>query len=272
VGTAALGCSVEQSSTVRAAYRGGSSFCESSNQLEVRSAPVGRVPAAAVGCPGLRRWDRNWGVHVVVATALVGRGVRRHCSIRRVLVPATVALRLQSGNGSFVLGALSFKCQVQIALANPGTSIRRRFGSCRHRSRHRGRHSAGGRWKRSPAPGSRNRNDESLVMKFVYRKTSTLLEGDSERRSEQRFSEEQPQADLLKVAHHGSATSTIPQLLTAVHPDFALISVGARNTYGHPRGDVLARLAAAHVLTYRTDLDGAVTFYLDGQTVSAVLP
>jgi competence protein ComEC len=50
-----------------------------------------------------------------------------------------------------------------------------------------------------------------------------------------------------------------------------LISVGGRNTYGHPRGNVLAWLAAAHVLTYRTDLDGAVTFYLDGQTVSAVL-
>ena len=77
-------------------------------------------------------------------------------------------------------------------------------------------------------------------------KASTLLEGDAERRSEQRFSEEQPQADLLKVAHHGSATFTIPQLLG---PHFALISVGARNTYGHARGDVLARLAAAHVLT-----------------------
>ncbi len=116
------------------------------------------------------------------------------------------------------------------------------------------------------------RNDESLVMKFVYGRTSTLLEGDAERKSEQRFTEEQPDADLLKVAHHGSTTSTIPQLLAAVHPRFALISVGARNTYGHPRREVLARLAEAHVLTYRTDLDGAVTFYLDGKTVSPVLP
>jgi len=49
------------------------------------------------------------------------------------------------------------------------------------------------------------------------------------------------------------------------------LRAGARDGYGHPRGDVLARLAAAHVLTYRTDLDGAVTFYLDGLTVSAVL-
>ena len=93
------------------------------------------------------------------------------------------------------------------------------------------------------------RNDESLVMKLVYGKTSALLE-----------------------AHHGSATSTIPLLLDRVHPRFAVISVGARNTYGHPRKEVLARLGQAHVMTYRTDLDGAVTFYLDGQTVSPSLP
>ncbi len=121
----------------------------------------------------------------------------------------------------------------------------------------------------APAAGSveGRRNDESLVMKFVYGKTSALLEGDAERKSEQRLIQEEPQADLLKVAHHGSGTSTIPQLLSAVHPVFAVISVGARNTYGHPRREVLARLAEAHVLTYRTDLDGAVTFILDGTTV-----
>ncbi len=111
------------------------------------------------------------------------------------------------------------------------------------------------------------RNDESLVMKLIYGKTSALLEGDAEKRSEQQMAEEQPEADLLKVAHHGSATSTIPLLLDRVHPRFAVISVGARNRYGHPRKEVLARLGEAHVLTYRTDLEGAITFYLDGKTV-----
>jgi competence protein ComEC len=134
----------------------------------------------------------------------------------------------------------------------------------------------GGAQIRVLAPGAQDlgvqRNDESLVMKLIYGKTSALLEGDAERKSEQRMAEEQPEADLLKVAHHGSATSTIPQLLAAVHPRFAVISVGARNTYGHPRREVLARLAEAHVQTYRTDLDGAVTFYLDGKTVSPSLP
>ena len=116
------------------------------------------------------------------------------------------------------------------------------------------------------------RNDESLVMKFAYGNTAALLEGDAERRSEERIAAEEPRADLLKVAHHGSATSTIPQLLAAVRPRYAVISVGARNSYGHPRGDVLARLAEAHVQTYRTDLDGAVTFCLDGKTVSPCPP
>jgi competence protein ComEC len=119
---------------------------------------------------------------------------------------------------------------------------------------------------------ARRRNDESLVMRLVYGKTAALLEGDAERKSEERIAVEHPDADLLKVAHHGSMTSTTPQLLAAVRPRFAVISVGARNTYGHPRLEVLARLAQAHVRTYRTDLDGAVTFYLDGRSVSSTLP
>jgi len=114
---------------------------------------------------------------------------------------------------------------------------------------------------------SRKINDDCLVMSARYRETRALLEADAEKEVERRVAEEQPSADLLKVAHHGSATSTIPELLTAVHPRFAVISVGSRNVYGHPRQEVLERLAEAHVRTYRTDLNGAVTFYLDGKNV-----
>jgi competence protein ComEC len=114
-------------------------------------------------------------------------------------------------------------------------------------------------------------NDESLVLKISYGATSALLEGDAEKKTEKQVAQENPQADLLKVAHHGSSTSTIPELLAAVHPRFAVISVGARNVYGHPRQEVLERLAEAHVRTYRTDMYGAVTFYLDGKTVSSQL-
>ena len=111
-------------------------------------------------------------------------------------------------------------------------------------------------------------NDDSLVMKITYGGTSVLLEGDAERQLERRIVDEHPGADLLKVAHHGSATSTTPELLAAVHPRYAAISVGRRNVYGHPRREILERLREAHVTTYRTDLNGAVTFYLDGKNVT----
>lgn len=120
----------------------------------------------------------------------------------------------------------------------------------------------------------RRENENSVVMKISYKNTSALLEGDAEKQAERQIAREEPQADLLKVAHHGSTTSTIPELLAAVRPRFAIISVGANNVYGHPRAEVLQRLVAAQVKTYRTDLDGAVTFYLDGKEVTprAFLP
>jgi competence protein ComEC len=114
-------------------------------------------------------------------------------------------------------------------------------------------------------------NDDCLVIKIIYGKTSALLEGDAEPLVERRIAMQDAQADLLRVAHHGSAHSTIPALLAAVHPRYAVISVGARNVYGHPRIEVLSRLADSNVSTYRTDLDGAVSFYLDGSTVTPAL-
>ena len=118
----------------------------------------------------------------------------------------------------------------------------------------------------------RKANDDSLVMKITFEETSVLLEGDAERSVEERVALEDPEAALLKVAHHGSATSTTPNLLAAVHPRYAVISVGVRNGYGHPRREVLERLMQAHTATYRTDMMGAVTFYLDGHTVTPSLP
>lgn len=115
-----------------------------------------------------------------------------------------------------------------------------------------------------------HRNDESLVMKVTYGKTSALLEADAERGTERLVSFEDPAADVLKVAHHGSLTSTEPELLAAVHPRFAVISVGIRNVYHHPRHEVLRRLQQAGVATYRTDMHGATSFFLDGASVTAV--
>ncbi len=122
-------------------------------------------------------------------------------------------------------------------------------------------------WKLAERP----RNDDSLALRITLGETSALLAGDVERRLERRLAEHQPESELLKVAHHGSATSTSVELLDAVRPQFAAISVGFRSPFGHPRPEVLARLAERGVRTYRTDTLGALTFYLDGKTVTPVV-
>jgi competence protein ComEC len=116
-------------------------------------------------------------------------------------------------------------------------------------------------------PKARPMNDDSLTFLISYGETRALLAGDLEKKMEEFIAQESPRADLLKVAHHGSATSTTPELLAAVRPHFAVISVGYRNSFGHPRQVVLERLQQNHVITYRTDVQGAVSFLMDGKTV-----
>ena len=111
-------------------------------------------------------------------------------------------------------------------------------------------------------------NLQSLVLTVTLAGTTALLEADAEHAEEKRIIEEHPEAQLLKVAHHGSAGSTSSELLETIQPRFAVISAGVRNVYGHPRREVLERLQEAGVKTYRTDLTGAVTFYLDGKSVT----
>jgi competence protein ComEC len=78
---------------------------------------------------------------------------------------------------------------------------------------------------------------------------------------------------LLKVGHHGSRTSTTPDFLALAAPQYAIISVGRQNTFGHPRPEVLGRLSAAHARLYRTDEFGLTTFLLnrDGH-IAALTP
>jgi competence protein ComEC len=105
-----------------------------------------------------------------------------------------------------------------------------------------------------------------------YGNTTALLEGDAEAPSEERMlTEGGLYSDFLKVGHHGSRTSTTPDFLAAVSPSWAAISVGRRNFYGHPRPEVLDELQSAHVRTFRTDMLGLSTFYLDGSTVQAAV-
>jgi competence protein ComEC len=121
--------------------------------------------------------------------------------------------------------------------------------------------------------GLEPKNNDSMVLHVTYGETSVLLEGDAEKAVERRIASLHPlHADLLKVGHHGSATSTTLEILATVKPTYAVISVGFHTSFGLPKADVLARLQAAGIHVYRTDLNGAVTFYLDGHSVTPSLP
>jgi competence protein ComEC len=118
-------------------------------------------------------------------------------------------------------------------------------------------------------PGAAPVNNDSLVLHAAYGATSVLLEGDAEAPVEQAMLVEQGlQSTLLKVGHHGSLTSTHPDFLARVAPRWAIISCGLHNRFGHPRQEVLEELQAAHVRTYRTDINGATCFSLDGKAVT----
>jgi competence protein ComEC len=112
-------------------------------------------------------------------------------------------------------------------------------------------------------------NNDSMVLRVSYAETAVLLEGDAEKAVERRVAAmEYPRANLLKVGHHGSANATTSELVNATRPEFAIVSVGSGNPFGLPRIDTLNRLAAGGTNVYRTDVDGAVSFYMDGRTVT----
>jgi competence protein ComEC len=118
-------------------------------------------------------------------------------------------------------------------------------------------------------PGPEPTNNDSLVMHVAYGSTSVMLEGDAEAPIEKAMLVESGlQSTLLKVGHHGSITSTRPEFLARVAPQWAVISCGLHNRYGHPRQEVLQALQAAHVRTYSTDINGAACFLLNGKSVS----
>jgi competence protein ComEC len=121
---------------------------------------------------------------------------------------------------------------------------------------------------RDMAAGSNPTNNDSLVLRVSFGASAVLLEGDAEKQVERSIAAlHHPRANLLKVGHHGSANATTPELLASVKPEFAIVSVGLGNSFGLPRTEILGRLAEAGARVYRTDLDGAVTFYLDGHSV-----
>jgi beta-lactamase superfamily II metal-dependent hydrolase len=113
-------------------------------------------------------------------------------------------------------------------------------------------------------------NEDSVVLRLVCGEVSVLLTGDATSDSEVNMLATglALDSDVLKVGHHGSATSTSAAFLAAVTPKDAVISVGAGNVYGHPAQATLDRLAAPGATVYRTDLDGMVVLISDCNTYS----
>ena len=109
-------------------------------------------------------------------------------------------------------------------------------------------------------------NNYSIVLKLTYKEKSFLFTGDAETLSEKEITGD-VEADVLKVGHHGSRTSTSQAFLNKVNPSYAVISVGLNNDYKHPHQEVLDRLEKKNIKIYRTDQNGDIMFTTDGYNI-----
>ena len=112
----------------------------------------------------------------------------------------------------------------------------------------------------------KNVHDSALISEIDFEGKKILLMSDAEKNVEKRLVREGKISDIdvLKTGHHGSKTSTSESFLNAVHPSYAVIEVGAKNTYGHPHPTVLDRLANHNIPYYRTDTNGRIELVSDG--------
>ncbi len=118
-----------------------------------------------------------------------------------------------------------------------------------------------------PVEEYKDLNDQSLVLQARYGEVSFLITGDQETPAENDLVARRGLAlksTVLKVGHHGSSTSSGKTFLKAVAPQYAVISCGKGNTYGHPHRSLISRLEDQNIVYYRTDTQGTITFYTDG--------
>ncbi|OGJ01307.1 hypothetical protein A3I95_02305 [Candidatus Nomurabacteria bacterium RIFCSPLOWO2_02_FULL_44_12] len=115
-------------------------------------------------------------------------------------------------------------------------------------------------------------NDGSIVAKLTYGDTSVMLTGDATVNTEKiilgEYSPEALQSTILKVGHHGSHTSTSEEFVKVVTPEYALISNGRNNKYGHPHQETLDTLGSFGTQIFRTDILGTIIMQSDGKNVS----
>ena len=116
------------------------------------------------------------------------------------------------------------------------------------------------------SPKYKEMNNYSAVVRLVYGNTTFLFMGDAETLSEDEITAD-VKADVLKVGHHGSDTSSGENFILRVSPSVAVISVGEGNSYGHPNDAVVERLRKAGATVFRTDADGTVVIGSDGENI-----
>lgn len=235
----------------------------------VLTSPRGRVMVIDAGRAD-GRFDSG---EDVVAAYLWARGHRR---VESVLV--THAHPDHSGGLPFVARTFSARRAFEGpgALADP--SYLRYEREMRATGTPRSGLSRGARWNwdgveievlgpRGPAgTPARVRNDHSLVLRARYGQIRFLLTGDVERMGELALPPP-GRIDVLKVAHHGSRSSTTSEFLASTRPRTAILSVGERNPFGHPSREVLSRLHEAGSLILRTDRDGTLEIATDGARI-----
>ncbi len=114
-----------------------------------------------------------------------------------------------------------------------------------------------------------NQNNTSIVARLVYGDSKFLFLGDAEAEVEQELlaAKKDLSAQVVKIAHHGSNTSSSEDFLRAISPEYAVISVGLDNTFGHPSPRVINRLARSGIKVLRTDESGTVRFLSDGRQI-----
>jgi competence protein ComEC len=125
-----------------------------------------------------------------------------------------------------------------------------------------------------PAPEwerRRVRNDDSMVLRLQFGNLDLLMTGDAGAEFERRFvGERLLPLRIVKVAHHGSRSSSSPAFVRTFKPQVAVVSAGRGNLFGHPAPEVIDRFAQAGAVIFRTDLDGAIVIETDGATVDVM--
>ncbi|MBP3322332.1 MAG: MBL fold metallo-hydrolase [Clostridia bacterium] len=125
-----------------------------------------------------------------------------------------------------------------------------------------------------PVDADTDLNNASIVLRLDYYESSFLFTGDAEKEAEEailaRVGKEKLDVDVLKSGHHGSSTSSSEEFLSAVTPNYAVISCGKDNSYGHPHEETLEKYSSRGIITYRTDKEGTVILQSDGESLYRV--